>query len=112
MLLAEALVGSCAGCGMKDSDQIVWKSIDVTNEELTANVNEVFDAYVREERWLRISQGVVSQLMPAAALLRFSAASGHGRDQHPLSFRDGIQVVDLLSFRHPPRNVVNLQVPR
>jgi hypothetical protein len=98
MLLAEALAGSCTGCGMKDFDQITWKSIDVTDVESAANIDEVFDAYVREERWLRIAQGVVSQLMPAAALLRFSAASGHGRDQHPLTFRDGTQVVDSLSF--------------
>jgi hypothetical protein len=98
MMISEALVGACTGCGMEDSDYTIWKSFEVSPGKSDDKARRVFDAYTREERWLRISQGLVAQLMPATALLRFSAASGTGRDTHPLSVRESEKDSESLTF--------------
>lgn len=98
MMISEALIGSCTGCGMDDSDYTIWKSFEVSEGKSDEKAHQVFNIYTREERWLRISQGLISQLMPAAALLRFSSAAGKGRDTHPLSVREGSKGAESISF--------------
>ncbi|KAI2506062.1 zinc ion binding protein [Fragilaria crotonensis] len=112
MLLSEALTGACTGCGMDDSDNNIWKSFDVTSGESVGQVERVFDAYVLEERWLRIAQGVVSQLMPAAALLRFRQTAANGRNPHPLSNNEGTQVLDPLLLTSNDKEMAEFACPR
>ena len=111
MLLSEALAGSCTGCGMDDLDNNIWKSFDVTSGDSIDQRERVFDAYILEERWLRISQGVVSQLMPAAALLRFRQTAASGRIPHPLSVGEGTGVVDPLLLTSSTNEIAEFACP-
>ena len=111
MLLSDALTGACSGCGMDDLDHNIWKSFDVTSGESISQVERVFDAYVLEERWLRISQCVVSQLMPAAALLRFRQTAENGRNPHPLCVNEGTQVLDPLLLSSNVKEIAEFACP-
>lgn len=45
------------------------------------------NAYVCADRWKFLQEACVSNLMPSAALLRFSLSGGRGRKRHPLDRR-------------------------
>ena len=111
MLLSESLAGACTGCGMDDLDNNIWKSFDVTSGDSIAQRERVFDAYILEARWLRISHSVVSQLMSSAALLRFRITAAGGRIPHPLSVREGNKVVDSLLLSSSAKEIAEFACP-